>query len=164
MFGLGHLTDLVDYNKVGREAIRICIFRDPMSRIVSQYLWDMGYSELSKRTKSDLDFKSYLDIQIKTWSNFPTQTAFLEARKVSYDDIDIKFLVKTLPQEFVQFKREYSLQDRFVLEYLNKGESERKLKALNVLREDSEAQEMVRYIYKEDFVLYDRVRKEKGLI
>ena len=170
-----------EYDEVkDKNLIKICCFRDPISRIISSYSYMLNPREadhnhldqhpinITKKTlfyeeKDNVidSFNYFLDAidggNFYDAVTYP-QYKFLEDKGLTIDDIDEIIIQSSIVNDFDRIKSKYNIKGN--LDFVNRTDSNKKKLIEYYIYNNKQVYERILNLYKEDFDLYE-IAKEK---
>lgn len=154
--------NLFTYNKKWDKLSKICIFRDPISRFISMFTYEVKSGHFkTKDKKINIDnFNNFLKINEtkNKWSyTGAPQINYLKEVKCKLEDIDIIMSVETLDRDFNKFKEKYNLNINLPIRNVSKKTNIKK----NIFS-NNDILNRIKILYEEDIILYNKVREIIG--
>ena len=177
LFGNGALKDLREYDDVRHlSLINIAVFREPISRLISAYLWVCGHSQETKISHPAIQkisntkyfknreniiesFEQYIEVLNTNHEVTRSQTQFIHDRGVELKDIQVKMLQEYINEDFIKFKTKYGLNIKLI--HINKTNANVHLELKTYIENTAWIQNKIKNIYEDDFELYYNILNER---
>ncbi len=158
LFGKGTMNLLVEYKDIKHlNLINIAIFREPVDRFVSAYLWlrNKHFDDMIKKYNNIFEsFEDFVKILPKNEVT-RSQSQFIKDRGITLDDIHIKMLKENIINDVNSFKKKYNLNIKLI--HINKTNKKENEQLKSYIDKNPWIKEKIESVYQEDIELYRNI-------